>query len=402
MSDSSTLMHSISKIIESVAAAGAISAIAYYAACLVSAWSFLRNGERRRVAKNSAALWMPPVSILKPLKGVDPCLYEALRTHCLLDYPQYEIIFGVNDANDSALEVVQRLKKEFPDKAMEVVVCDRRLGTNIKVSNLAQMLPAARYEYLIVNDGDISVPPDYLARVMAPLSESNVGVVTCLYRGVAAPTLGARLESLGISTDFCAGVLVARWLERGLRFGLGSTLAFRRRDLEAIGGFESFVDYLADDYELATRIAALKLQIHLSEVVVQTFLPPYSVGECVKHQLRWARGIRHCRPGGYAGLIFTFGLPWALLALAFSSAAAWAWELLVVILVSRLAVAVMVGKKVLGDDQVVGLVWLVPVRDIFGLFIWITSFAGRTVAWRGDSFYLKDGKLVRIGPEIST
>ena len=401
MSDSSTLMHSISQIIESVAAAGAISAIAYYAACLVSASSFLRNGERR-VAKNSAALLMPPVSILKPLKGVDPRLYEALRTHCLLDYPQCEIIFGVNDANDSALEVVQRLKKEFPDKAIEVVVCERSLGTNIKVSNLAQMLPAARYEYLIVNDGDISVPPDYLARVMAPLSESNVGVVTCLYRGVAAPTLGARLESLSISTDFCPGVLVARWLERGLRFGLGSTLAFRRRDLEAIGGFESFVDYLADDYELAKRIAALKLQIHLSEVVVQTFLPPYSVSEFVKHQLRWARGIRHCRPGGYAGLIFTFGVPWALLALAFSSAAAWAWQLLVITLLSRLAVAVMVGKKVLRDDQVAGLLWLVPVRDMFALFIWISSFTGRTVAWRGDSFYLKDGKLVRIGPEIST
>lgn len=401
MSDSSTLMHSISQIIESVAAAGAISAIAYYAACLVSASSFLRNGERR-VAKNSAALLMPPVSILKPLKGVDPRLYEALRTHCLLDYPQCEIIFGVNDANDSALEVVQRLKKEFPDKAIEVVVCERSLGTNIKVSNLAQMLPAARYEYLIVNDGDISVPPDYLARVMAPLSESNVGVVTCLYRGVAAPTLGARLESLSISTDFCPGVLVARWLERGLRFGLGSTLAFRRRDLEAIGGFESFVDYLADDYELAKRIAALKLQIHLSEVVVQTFLPPYSVGEFVKHQLRWARGIRHCRPGGYAGLIFTFGVPWALLALVFSSAAAWAWQLLVITLLSRLAVAVMVGRKVLRDDQVAGLLWLVPVRDMFALFIWISSFTGRTVAWRGDSFYLKDGKLVRIGPEIST
>ncbi|HET7442365.1 MAG TPA: bacteriohopanetetrol glucosamine biosynthesis glycosyltransferase HpnI [Terriglobales bacterium] len=402
MSDSSTLMHSILKVLEIIAAGGAVSAIGYYAACLISAWSFSRERDlQEKDETRRSGGWMPLVSILKPLKGVDPHLYEALRSHCLQEYPDYEIIFGVSEPDDPALEIVRRLQIEFPSTHMQVVVCRQKLGTNTKVSNLAQMLPAARHEYLIVNDSDILVPADYLARVMAPLSEPNVGVVTCLYRGIAAPTLGSRLEALGISTDFCPGVLVARWLERGLRFGLGSTLAFRRRDLEAIGGFESFVDYLADDYELAGRIAALGRQIHLSEIVLQTSLAAYSVREFVKHQLRWARGIRHCRPGGYAGLVFTFGVPWGLAGVAFSAAAAWTWELLLITLASRLAVAVVVGRKLLRDDQVPGLLWLVPLRDIFAVFIWIVSFAGRTVAWRGDQFYLKNGKLVRIGPEIS-
>src|SRR5207245_8467958 len=178
--------------------------------------------------------------------------------------------------NDAAVETVERLKTEFPRLAIQLVICEQNLGANIKVSNLAQMLPVARYEILIVNDGDIRVERDYLRRVLQPLSDPTVGMVTCLYRGVAAPTLGSRLESLGISTDFCAGVLAARQIEGGLRFGLGSTLALRRHDLESIGGFEAIADYLADDYELGRRIAEKNLTVALSESVVETYLPAYT------------------------------------------------------------------------------------------------------------------------------
>ncbi|PYX49725.1 MAG: glycosyl transferase, partial [Acidobacteria bacterium] len=190
-----------------------------------------------------------------------------------------------------------------------------------KVSNLEQMLPSARFQHLIVNDSDIRVDPDYLRRVVLPLADEHVGMVTCLYRGVAAATFGSQLEALGISTDFCPGVLVARQVEGGLRFGLGSTLAFRRIDLERIGGFRSIVDFLADDYELGRRIAGIGLQVRLSDVIVETYLPAYDLRGFLSHQLRWARGVRDSRAGGYIGLISTYGLFWALATLL--SAGGW-------------------------------------------------------------------------------
>jgi ceramide glucosyltransferase len=320
-------------------------------------------------------------------------MYQSLRSHCLQDYAEYEIIFGVSESNDPAVELVERLKGEFPKHAIRLIVCRENLSANTKVSNLAQMLPAARYEYLIVNDGDIRVPPDYLRRVTAPLADSKIGLVTCLYRGVAGPTLGSRLESLGISTDFCAGILAARQIE-GISFGLGSTLAFRRRDLAAIGGFESFVDYLADDYELGNRISRLGLQVKLSEVAVETFLPDYTLREFFRHQLRWGRAVRDSRFGGYLGLGLTFGLPWAALTLLLARDAAWAWVLFIVVALARLLVAVVVGRGVLRDKQVVPSLWLVPLRDLIALFVWLVSFTGHRVSWRGESFKLEKGRLV--------
>jgi ceramide glucosyltransferase len=265
----------------------------------------------------------------------------------------------------------------------------------VKVSNLAQMLTEARYPHLLVNDSDIRVEADYLRRVMAPLANPKVGMVTCLYRGVATATLGSRIESLGISTDFCAGVLAARRLEGGLRFGLGSTMAFRRADLEKIGGFESFADYLADDYELGKRIAGLGLEVTLSEVVVETNLPAYVVPEFLSHQLRWARGVRDSRAGGYFGLVLTFGLLWSCVAVLGSGGALWAWALAGTTLGLRLVVALLVGRGVLRDRQLLEQLWLLPLRDLVAVGVWLVSLFGHTVRWRGDRFELKNGKLIR-------
>jgi ceramide glucosyltransferase len=223
-------------------------------------------------------------------------------------------------------------------------------------------------------------------------------MVTCLYRGVAGSTLGSRLEALGISTDFCASVLAARQLEGGIRFGLGSTLVFRRSDLDKIGGFTSFVDYLADDYELGKRIAALDLTVKLSDVVVETYLPSYRPGEFLAHQLRWARGVRDARGGGYFGLFLTFGLLWALLAVAASRGAFWASSGLAVTLFLRFAVALVVGRGVLENRQILKDAWLIPLRDLLAVVVWIASLGGHTVTWRGDRFRLKNGKLSRISP----
>src|ERR1700731_3683604 len=313
------MIHETVRIVQTVAILGCVSSSIYYLICWWSAASFLRGAKAGGGARPTQTL--APVSILKPLKGTDPDIYESFRSHCLQDYPAYEIIFGVSDADDPAVASVKQLQREFPEHAIQLIVSPDKLGANVKVSNLEQMLHAARYQHLLVNDSDIRVERDYLRRVIAPLVEERVGMVTCLYRGIAASTLGSQLESLGISTDFCPGVLVARQLENGLRFGLGSTLAFRRTDLERIGGFHSIVDYLADDYELGRRIAGLGLQVLLSDLVVETHLPAYALRGFFAHQLRWARGVRDSRAGGYIGLASTYGFMWALLAVIASRAA---------------------------------------------------------------------------------
>lgn len=355
--------------------------------------SFLRGRVDARVDSAQA---LPPVSILKPLKGVDPDIYEAFRSHCLQDYPEYEIVFGVSDANDPAISSVGRLQREFPERSIQLMVCPERLGPNVKVSNLEQMLSASRHEYLIVNDSDIRVEGDYIRRVITPLTDPSLGMVTCLYRGASSGTLGSRLEALGISSDFCPGVLVARQMERGLRFGLGSTLAFRRSDLGRIGGFRSMVEFLADDYELGRRITSLGLHVELSNVVVETHLPAYSFRSFLEHQIRWARGIRDARKGGYIGLAFTFGIVWALLNLLAARGAAWSWELLVAVVALRIAVAAMVGYHILRDRSVIRNLWLIPIRDLIAAGVWVASLAGHTVTWRGERFELRNGRMVRI------
>jgi ceramide glucosyltransferase len=389
----------IVRIVQLVAISGCVSSSIYYGLCLWSAALFLRGRKAdssARATQDPLTPALPPVSILKPLKGTDPDIYESFRSHCLQDYPEYEIIFGVSDPDDPAVASVQQLQREFPGRVIQMVVSPNKLGPNVKVSNLEQMLPAARFKHLIVNDSDIRVESDYLRRVIAPLADERGGMVTCLYRGIAASTLGSRLEALGIGTDFCAGVLVARQLEGGLRFGLGSTLAFRRDDLERIGGFRSFVDFLADDYELGRRIAGLGLQVVLSDVVVETHLPAYDLRGFLSHQLRWARGVRDSRAGGYVGLVSTYGLVWALLALLAARAAPWSWAVFGVTAMLRVAVAVAVGRSVLRDARLLKNLWLLPLRDLVGVSVWAASFAGSTVTWRGDRFRLKKGRLVRI------
>ena len=390
------MMVSILIVVQIVAVVGVVSSSIYYLLCLWCAATFLRERQAGEGARPTR--FLPPISILKPLKGTDPEIYESFRSHCLQDYPEYEIIFGVSDPNDPAVESVKALQREFPDRRIQLVVSEKILGANVKVSNLAQMLTEARYDHLIVNDSDIRVEPDYLRQVTAPLANSQVGLVTCLYRGVPGATLGSRLEALGISTDFCASVLVARQLEGGIRFALGSTLAFRRVELDKIGGFISFVDYLADDYELGKRIAGLGLTVNLSDVAVETYLPSYRLREFFAHQLRWARGIRDARVGGYLGLIFTFGLPWALLALTASGGALWASITLAITLLFRFAAALVVGRGVLQDRQILRDAWLIPLRDLLAVAVWFASLGGHTVTWRGDRFRLKNGKLSRILP----
>ncbi len=383
----------IAKLVEIIAITGTASGSAYNFLCLWSAAGFLRDKKVPFIAEAPAPL---PISLLKPLKGTDPQMYASFRSYCLQDYPQYEIIFGVSDAADPAIKLVEDLKEEFPQRRIELLICEPHLAANSKVGNLAQMSAHARYECLLVSDSDIRVGPGYLTGIMSQLQQTSVGLVTCLYRGVPASTLSSRLESIGISTDFVLGVLAARAIENGMRFGLGSTLAFRRSELAAIGGFEALADYLADDYQIGKRISDLGLKVALSPEVVETLLPHYSFAEFIRHQLRWNRTVRDSRYWGFAGLIFTFALPWVLLTDLFSNGAVWAWALTCLVLCLRLAVAIVVGKMVLEDDYALRFAWLIPLRDILAVFFWAASFAGNTVLWRGERFHLRKGKLSRI------
>src|SRR5215469_9862636 len=370
-----------------VAAVLALCGMGFYVLCLWSVRSF------RRESRKPQPQFTPAVSILKPLRGVDPQMYESFRSHCVQDYPEYEIIFGVSDIDDPAVEAVQRLMREFPECHIRLVICPQVLGNNRKTSNLVQMLPHARYDHLLINDSDIYVTPDYLRRVMAPFAEPEVGMVTCPYRGIAAETLGSKLESIGISTDFIPGVLAARRIEGGIHFALGSTLAISRAALDSIGGLVPLVNYLADDFELGYRVSEAGLNVVLADVVVETHLPAYSFRGFFEHQLRWARSTRDSRRMGYIGLVLTFGLPWAMLAVLLSPAAWWSWGLLAAALILRVAVALQVGLGVVHDRAVLRHLWLLPLRDLVAFGVWFWSFADNKVRWRGDIFVLEKGKI---------
>jgi len=364
--------------------------------CTLCMWAAARYASQSKDCPERVAD-LPPVSILKPLKGTDPEMYESFRSHCLQDYAGYEILLGISDAKDPAVELVEELKREFPHCAIKLVRCEKNLGVNGKVSSLAQLVKAAKYDMLLVNDSDIRVTPDYLRTVITELQAAGTGLVTCLYRGVPANTIASRLESLGISTDFAPGVLAAMQIEGGLHFGLGSTLAFRRRELDAIGGFEAIMDYLADDYELGKRIAEQGLSVLLSRSIVQTFLPAYGFSGFFSHQLRWARTIRASRPGGYAGLLLTYTLPWSILCLVLARGARWAWALFIAAALLRMTMALVSGIFVLRDREVVRSLWLLPIRDLLAPLVWLGGMFERKIVWRGQKFELENGKLKRTG-----
>ena len=371
------------------------SGLAYLLIAMWSARDFIRFLQR----KESGGGFAPGVSILKPVKGVDARMYAGFVSHCRQEYAgEFEIVFGVSGLDDPAVAEIERLKTEFPECAIRLVECRERLGTSGKVSNLVQMLREAKYEFVIINDSDIRVSPQYLARVMAGFEDERVGMVTAPYIGItgAGATVWSRLEALGIATDFIPGVLTARWLEGGIRFGLGSTLAMRRSALEAAGGMEPLVEFLADDYEMGVRIAAAGYKVELCGEVVETTVPAYGFRGFWEHQLRWARSTRDSRKMGYVGLGVTYAVPWAVMTCVASGFELWSISLLSLTLLVRVTVALTVGVGLLRDGEVLRDLWLLPLRDCFGLVFWAWSFAGDTVVWRGERFRLRDGRISRV------
>jgi ceramide glucosyltransferase len=335
---------------------------------------------RKRSARSKE---QPAVSVLKPLRGLDPNTWQAFVSQVHQDYPEFEVLFGVENESDPAAVEVRRLLREFPAAPIRLIAGSSP-ALNGKVGILAELARHARHPILVVNDSDIKVDAHYLSAVTAPLSDPTIGVVTCLYR-VKAHNLTAAWEALGIMTDFMPSTLVAQFL--GVReFGLGSTLAFRAADLARTGGFEMLASYLADDYQLARRITSLGTRAILSSYVVETSLGDATWSGIWRHQLRWARTIRLSKAAGHVGLPLTHAGLWAAIAVVSG-----AWLPALVLLALRIASAFLSGAFVLRSTLAANFCALSPFWDLYSFAIWGASYTGRTVRWRD--------RVLTIGPD---
>jgi ceramide glucosyltransferase len=318
----------------------------------------------------------PPVTVLKPLCGVEHELYECLRSFCDQTYARFQIVFGVRDRHDPAVAVVRRLQREFPGRDLEIAIDPRQHGSSGKVSNLINMMALARYDYLVIADSDVRVTRGYLARIVAPLLDPGVGIVTCLYRGAARSGLWSLLGSLFINDWFMPSVCVAA-LSGSRSFAFGATIAMRRNVLADIGGFASIADQLADDYRLGELTRNLGLRTVLSEVVVETSVDERSLGDLVRHELRWLRTIRAVRPVGYALSFVTFGVPVAALGSLLAAGASPALAMLGITVLAR----VMLHCAARKPNSALAPLWALPLSDSLAFALWCWGFVTRRVHW---------------------
>lgn len=329
---------------------------------------------------------------MKPLCGIEINTYNNLASFCCQDYPQYQVIFSIRTATDPSVPIVRELMQAFPEVDISLVICDRTIGTNLKVSNLANAIEKAKHGILVLADCDILVRPHYLQQIVQPLSHPQVGVVTCLYNSWAKGWL-AKFEALGIATYNHANVLAAHRLE-GMHFAFGSTIVIRRLVLDQIGGFATLADYLADDFHLGHLPTQLGYQVVLSAHVVEHQLTTTSLSEFFHRQARWARCIRVERFWGYVGLLFTYGTISGLLFLWATQGSWLGWSVLAVTLITRWLMTAIIAIHYLQDQVAKTLWWLVPIRDLVNFGIWCYGLVGTTVEWRGYQYKLsKDGKL---------
>ena len=368
----------------------------YYAIAIVVGLRFFRH-----VRAQVFPPYTPPVSLLKPVRGVDFGSYENFASFCKLDYPEYEILFAMNDQSDPAAPLIRQIMTEFPQRRIRLFTSAEELGANRKVNKLAMLAREAQSDVLVLTDGDVRVDPDYLREVVAPLRARKIGAVTSFYRAIAQDNFGAKLEAIGATSDFFAGVLMARWKE-GIRFALGASITTTKDWVRKMGGFESIADTLADDYELGLRIANAGGEIVLSPKPVWTMYPAQTLRGFWDHQLRWARTVRLCRPFSYLGLLFTQGLPWTLLAILFSPAPWIAGAYFGAYLALRLAMAWTVGVWGVRDEVLRKNLWLVPVRDAIYFVVWWASFGSNRIRWGLEEYSIRNGRMVPIGGREET
>lgn len=357
----------------------------YYLIALFSSWRFFRR-------RPSQVSFTPKASILKPIRGVDPGAYENFASLCRQDYPDYEILFCVNERTDPVLPVVEKLQRDFPERQIRILYGTQSNAPNDKVAKLARLVAEAQNEILVMGDSDVRVQPDYLRSVIAPLANPNVGAVTCFYMPVESRTFAQSLQATGMVSDFYAGVIVA-WQLDGVKFALGPTIATRRSNLAEFGGFQVIEDRPGDDLLVGRLIAERGHEVILLPHIVWKLAGYQSVSDLMDKRLRWMVVMRHMRPWGHMGLVFTQGLPWALIAIAIHPTAQVAFAYLGAYLILRAAMAWSIGIRGLKQSRVWKEIPLIPVWDAFALTIWLASFFRKTIRWRDGEYYIRDGRL---------
>ena len=337
----------------------------------------------------------PPVSVLKPVHGLEPEAYENFASFCRQDYPEYEVLFAVTNEHDPAIPVIRRIIADFPALTIRLIVGPEKIGSNDKVNKLCEMARAARHNLLVLSDADIRVGPGYLRSVAAPFRDARVGVVTSMFTGLPVHSLLPELEAVYLSTDFMPAVLIARRFE-GVRFALGATIGITRENLEEIGGFERLANDAADDYQLGYRTAARGRRVELVDASVKTWCCLGSLREFFVQRLRWAIMARQARPWGYVGLVLTQGLPWTILGVTAAPTRLVATIFIAAYLIFRMATVWTVGVWGLHDELLKRRWWLVPLWDAFAFAIWLISLFWSRVRWQGVEYRVSGGRLIPI------
>jgi len=363
----------------------------YYGIALYSCWRFFRRPRR-----GDTAAFTPPVSILKPIRGLDPDAYENFASFCRQDYPDYELLFCVADRDDPALPLIDNLQRQFPERPIRVLFGSGRDASNDKVAKLARLVSEAAHEHVVISDSDVRVRPDYLRKVVAPLADPQIGAVTCFYLSIEERSFADRLQSVGMMSDFYAGIVVA-WQLDGVKFALGPTIATTRARLAAFGGYQSIENRPADDLLVGRLIAEQGCEVELSRYPVETVADYQSINELIHKRLRWIVVMRHMRPWGHVGLFFTQGLPLALLAVLIHPSRTVAAAYLGSYILLRMAMAWTIGTHGLRQRFRWREMPLIPVWDAVAFAIWLTSFGRNSIRWRGAHYYIRQGCLVPVG-----
>jgi ceramide glucosyltransferase len=368
----------------------AASPFVYYCLAIFSSWRFFRQpaaGARKDVA--------PPVSILKPIRGLDPDAYENLSSFCKLDYPEYEIVFCVDPDDQAVLDVIEKLIATFPNHPIRVLHGSGRVATNDKVAKLARLVNDAAHEVVVISDSDVRVRPDYLRKIVAPLADPKVGAVTCFYLPTESATFTDHLQSIGMTSDFYAGILVA-WQLDGIKFALGPTIATTRTRLNGFGGYPELENRPADDLLVGRLIAEQGYEVVLLNYSIETVCDYASLSDLLHKRLRWIVVMRHMRPWGHLGLLFTQGLPWSLAALVIHPSAGIALAYLGSYMILRITMTGVIGAYGLRHAELLKQIGLIPIWDAVAFAIWLTSFGRNSIRWRGADYHIRDGRLVPV------
>lgn len=370
----------------------------YYLLALFCTWAFFRRPDKPVCAPKD---FFPPISILKPVRGLDPEPYQNFASFCLQEYPKYEIVFCVGAEDDPVMPALERLKLNFPESRIRILFGSGRKATNDKVAKLARLVSEAEYEHLVISDSDVRVRPDYLRRIVAPLSDHSVGAVTCLYVSTGETSLIDELQTIGMISDFYPGLFVAKQLD-GVKFALGPTIATTRSRLAEFGGYQSIENKPADDLLVGRLISEQGYRINLSSYTIETVPDYQSLSELLGKRMRWLVVMRHMRPWGHLGLVFTQGLAWSIVGALVISDITSQLLFLGTYLTLRIAMVWSVGSWGLGRRS--GLVKTLPLIiawDLIAFALWVVSFSRKTVTWRGGEYYIRDGMLVPAASSAS-